>query len=196
MGSGVHSLGYFLFEVSDLEAWDHFLTEVVGVERGQTLVEGLVPYRTDERAARILLREGPADDLVALGFEVPTETALAEVSARVGKAGYAIEPSSTGEARGRGVAGFARTFEPGGVAIEIFYGPVIAETPFRRDVVATGFVTGEQGVGHGQHRRAVSLRVQRRAGRQPEWGVRRSPSSRLCPSLWTSLKGPFDRAGF
>ena len=52
MESGVHSLGYFLFEVSDLDAWDHFLTKVIGVERGEALGEGLVPYRTDERAAR------------------------------------------------------------------------------------------------------------------------------------------------
>ena len=58
MGSGVHSLGYFLFEVSDLNAWDHFLTKVVGVERGEPLGQGLVPYRMDERAARILLRQG------------------------------------------------------------------------------------------------------------------------------------------
>ena len=70
MAAGVHSLGYFLFEVSDLDAWDHFLTQVIGVERGEALGEGLVPYRTDDRAARILLRRGPADDLIALGFEV------------------------------------------------------------------------------------------------------------------------------
>jgi biphenyl-2,3-diol 1,2-dioxygenase len=148
MGSGVHSLGYFLFEVSDLDAWDHFLTKVIGVERGEALSEGLVPYRTDERAARILLRRGPADDLIALGFEVPDESALAEVSSRIREKGHAIEPAQTGEARMRGVAGFARTFEPGGVALELFYGPTTAETPFRRDLVAAGFVTGEQGVGH------------------------------------------------
>ncbi|MBW2629906.1 MAG: glyoxalase, partial [Deltaproteobacteria bacterium] len=80
MASGVHSLGYFLFEVSDLGAWDHFLTKVIGAERGKALGEGLVPYRTDERAARILLRQGPADDLIALGFEVPSAQALYEVT--------------------------------------------------------------------------------------------------------------------
>ena len=148
MGSRVHSLGYFLFEVSDLNAWDHFLTKVVGVERGEPLGQGLVPYRMDERAARILLRQGPADDLIALGFEVPSEDALAHVAARVRAAGHGVEDASVDEARARGVADFVRTFEPGGVALELFHGPVIAETPFRRDVVATRFVTGEQGIGH------------------------------------------------
>jgi 2,3-dihydroxybiphenyl 1,2-dioxygenase len=148
MGSDVHGLGYFLFEVSDLDAWDRFLTKVVGVERGETLDQGLVPYRTDERAARILLRQGPADDLIALGFEVQGEDALGEVSAKARVAGHSIEDATRGEAEARGVAGLVRTFEPGGVALELFHGPVMADTPFRRDLVSTGFVTGEQGVGH------------------------------------------------
>ena len=148
MGAGVHSLGYFLFEVSDLDAWDHFLTQVIGVERGEALGEELVPYRTDDRAARILLRSGPADDLIALGFEVADEHALAKVVADVRGAGHAVQPAAGGEARARGVADFATTFEPGGVALELFYGPLVAETPLRRDLVRAGFVTGDQGVGH------------------------------------------------
>lgn len=148
MGSAVHSLGYFLFEVCDLDAWDHFLTEVIGVERGDALGEGLVPYRTDERAARILLRHGPADDLVALGFETPNEASQHELSRHVREAGYTVQPVLPDEAKARGVEGLIRTFEPGGVALELFHGPVLAETPFRREKVAAGFVTGEQGVGH------------------------------------------------
>lgn len=148
METGVESLGYFLFEVSDLDAWDHFLTRVIGLERGEALRRELVPYRMDERAARILLRRGAADDLVALGFEVPSEQALREVAARARAAGHPVEPAGAKEAEARGVAGFVRTFEPGGVAIELFHGPVLADSPFGRHVVAAGFVTGEQGVGH------------------------------------------------
>jgi 2,3-dihydroxybiphenyl 1,2-dioxygenase len=148
MGSGVHSLGYFLFEVSDLDAWDHFLTKVIGAEGGEALGEALVAYRTDDRAARILLKQGPADDLIALGFEVPSEQALDEVAKQVQDAGYSAQPGSESEANARGVGGFVRTFEPGGVAVELFYEPALAGTPFRRDKVAAGFVTGEQGVGH------------------------------------------------
>ncbi|TFH32670.1 MAG: 2,3-dihydroxybiphenyl 1,2-dioxygenase [Myxococcales bacterium] len=148
MGSSVHSLGYFLFEVSDLDAWDHFLTKVIGAERGEALGEELVPYRTDDRAARILLKQGPADDLIALGFEVPSEQSLHEVAKRVRDAGYAAETGSESEAVARGVEGFVRTFEPGGVAVELFYEPALGSAPFRRDEVAAGFITGEQGIGH------------------------------------------------
>jgi len=148
MESAVHSLGYFLFEVSDLDAWDHFLTEVIGAERGEALGEGLQPYRTDDRAARILLRQGRADDLVALGFEVPSVPLLHEVSAHIREAGFEVAPAPADECKARGVEGLIRTHEPGGVAVEIFHGPAMAETPFRRQKVVTGFVTGEQGVGH------------------------------------------------
>ncbi|MBW2191315.1 MAG: biphenyl 2,3-dioxygenase, partial [Deltaproteobacteria bacterium] len=113
MGSGVHSLGYFLFEVSDLDAWDRFLTKVIGAQRGEALGEGLVPYRTDDRAARILLRQGPADDLVALGFEVPSEQVLHEVTVHVREGGHSIDVGSADEAKARGVKGLVRTFEPG-----------------------------------------------------------------------------------
>ena len=133
MASGVHSLGYFLFEVSDLDAWDHCLTNVLGVEKGEALGEGLIPYRTDERAARILLRQGPADDLIALGFEVPSEQALHEITTHVREAGHSVDSASADEAKARGVKGFVRTFEPGGVAVELFYEPVLADAPFRRE---------------------------------------------------------------
>lgn len=148
MASGAHSLGYFLFEVSDLEAWDRFLTRVVGVERGEALGGDLVAYRTDERAARIFLRHGPADDLIALGFEVESEQDMHELSSHVRSAGHPIEVGADGEAEARGVAGFVRTYEPGGVAIEIFHGPALAAQPFAHELVATGFVTGDLGVGH------------------------------------------------
>lgn len=148
MGSAVHSLGYFLFEVSDLDAWDRFLIEVVGAERGDAFGEGLLLYRTDDRAARILLRQGPADDVVALGFEVANAELVHEVSAHIREAGFEVQAALPEEAKARAVEGLIRTCEPGGVALEVFHGPAIAEVPFRREKVLTGFVTGEQGVGH------------------------------------------------
>lgn len=148
MDNDIHSLGYFLFEVSDLGAWDDFLTRVVGVERGDRMDGDLVPYRTDDRAARILLRRGPADDLLALGFEVSDEQAAHRLASRIEDGGHRVEVFGSVEAQARGVGGFIRTFEPGGVAIELYYGPLQADVGFRRDVVKAGFVTGEQGVGH------------------------------------------------
>jgi 2,3-dihydroxybiphenyl 1,2-dioxygenase len=147
-GSNVHSLGYLVFEVVNLEAWDRFLTDVIGAERGAVLAGSLVPYRIDERAARVLLREGPAEDLVALGFETPNEQLLEAVAAHAREAGHHVEPATSQEAGARGVSTIVRTVEPGGVAVELFCGPIEAETPFRMQVAKNGFVTGDQGLGH------------------------------------------------
>jgi biphenyl-2,3-diol 1,2-dioxygenase len=148
METNVHSLGYFIFEVSDLEAWDRFLTDVIGAEKGAALGTPLIPYRVDGRAARILVREGPADDLVALGFETPSEERLQALAAHARERGHGTEPATSEEAAARGVSTLVRTFEPGGVAVELFCGPIEAEAPFRMQTVRKGFVTGDQGLGH------------------------------------------------
>ncbi|MFZ1862573.1 MAG: VOC family protein, partial [Polyangiales bacterium] len=124
------------------------MTKVVGVERGAELGEGLIPYRTDERAARILLQEGPADDLIALGFEMTSEPALHGLAERIREAGHPVATLSSEQAKARGVSGSFRTVEPGGVAIELCHGPLAADTPFQRKLVKAGFITGEQGIGH------------------------------------------------
>lgn len=144
----IRSLAYFVFEVSDLEAWDHFLTRVIGVERGEQADEDLVPYRTDDRTARILLRRGPADDLLALGFEVTDRRAAERLAKRIEGAGHRVEPLDAEEALARGMKSGFRTFEPGGVAIELCCQPTMAARPFGRELVKAGFVTGDQGVGH------------------------------------------------
>ena len=127
MGSGVHSLGYFLFEVSDLDAWDHFLTKVLGVERGEALGEGLVPYRTDERAARISAPAGAGRRLDRARLRgAQRADLLHEVTTHVREAGRSADPAfPPTEASGarRRVASFGPS-SPGGVAVELFYGPV------------------------------------------------------------------------
>lgn len=148
MINDIHSLAYFVFEVSDLGAWDHFLTRVIGVEPGEQAGKELLPYRCDDRAARILLRHGPADDLMALGFEVSDRRSAEHLAKRIDGAGHRVQALESEEARARGMTGGFRTFEPGGVAIELCYEPCTATQPFRRELVRTGFITGNQGVGH------------------------------------------------
>lgn len=147
-GEGVKGLAYLLFEVSDLEAWDRFMTRVIGAERSPSVDPALAWYRIDEQAARILLREGPSDDVVALGFELEDESAFRAVAERLEQAGHRVERSPEPEARARGVSQMLRTYEPGGVAVELVCEPARAMERFAGSFVKSGFVTGEQGVGH------------------------------------------------
>jgi 2,3-dihydroxybiphenyl 1,2-dioxygenase len=147
-GKGVQGLAYLLFEVSDLGAWDRFLTRVIGAERSPSVDSPLSWYRIDDLAARILLQKGPADDVIALGFEVDDEDALGVTAERVRQAGHRVDAASDGEAMARGVRKMVRTYEPGGVAIELVCEPARASERFHHEVVKSGFVTGDQGVGH------------------------------------------------
>lgn len=144
----VLGVGYFVFEVADLAAWHTLLVSGLGLTDGGLLADGMRAYRLDERSARVLLREGSADDLVALGFEVDGEAALAAVEGRAREAGVAFERASEADAAARCVAALARVVEPGGVVLELFAGAVAASEPLDRSINAGGFVTGVLGAGH------------------------------------------------
>ena len=72
----IAALGYLEFEVSDLDKWEKFATQVLGVAMDRTV--GGATLRWDERAVRVFLHEGPLDDLSALGFECADEDELAD----------------------------------------------------------------------------------------------------------------------
>ena len=132
-------LGFLAFEVASPAAWDTFLTEVcglVGVGDGR--------YRLDGHAWRIQVREGPLDDLAAVGWELPADT-LDSTVARLEAAGH------SGRHADPDVRSAARrwcTTDPGGVPTELVTGLARAETPFHSNVVPGGFVADELGMGH------------------------------------------------
>ncbi|MGW2223376.1 hypothetical protein ACWCSD_51000, partial [Nonomuraea sp. NPDC001684] len=73
--SGVKELGYVVYEVSDLADWEHFAVELLGMRFGEK-TDGGFTLRTDEKAHRWIVTGGPADDLVATGYEVSDAAAL------------------------------------------------------------------------------------------------------------------------
>jgi 2,3-dihydroxybiphenyl 1,2-dioxygenase len=140
-------LGYLGFEVKDLAVWEAFATGVLGVgvaeRRG---AEGL-SLRMDDYARRIFLEPGAADDLSVIGWEVPGEALLDELVARLSASGVDVRLGSNEEAKRRGVVRLFKLSDPAGVPLELFTGPEIGP-PFRSEHVRSGFVTGEQGLGH------------------------------------------------
>ncbi|MFE4956539.1 hypothetical protein ACFRCW_21135 [Streptomyces sp. NPDC056653] len=73
--SGVKELGYVVYEVSSLADWEHFGVTLLGMQLGEKTGNGFT-LRTDEKAHRWVISEGPADDLVATGYEVEGADAL------------------------------------------------------------------------------------------------------------------------
>lgn len=145
---GVKSLGYWGFEVSDAQAWRRFLVDSLGLAPPASEADGADVYRVDEYRSRIRVYEGPADDVVLVGWEVAGPAALDALFESLEKAGYSPRRGDQALANARCVEDLIVVEDPDGIRTEIFWGPEMAPTPFSSPLVADGFVASGNGVGH------------------------------------------------
>ncbi|HVV35116.1 MAG TPA: VOC family protein [Acidimicrobiales bacterium] len=131
-------LGYLVIEVPDPDILTPVLRDVVG------LMPGDAPntWRNDDKAQRVIVQAGAANDAVAVGIEAVDAAAFDAVVARTG----ATPDASLAAARR--VKRLARTRAPWGVDVEIVLGLADAPTPFHSDFAPGGFLTDGVGFGH------------------------------------------------
>ena len=145
--SELQNLAYIVVEASDLASWQDYAVNIVGLAKGQSDGKSL-GLRMDDHPWRILLEEGPADDLSAAGWDLGSAQALdSYVEALRGKGLVVTE----GDPVSRAVSKLYRTEDPIGFSHEFFHGRtgVESETPAVSPVVrGDGFVTGDLGIGH------------------------------------------------
>jgi 2,3-dihydroxybiphenyl 1,2-dioxygenase len=135
-------LGYVVLEVPEPDILTPALGEVVGLLPGAATPTGAATWRNDQRAHRLILEQGPANDATAIGFEVVDGPAFDEVVARVGAT---ERPDDAGTRR---VARLARTRAPWGTDVEIVLGVADDPVPFSSALVPGGFLTDGVGFGH------------------------------------------------
>ena len=141
-------LAYTLVEGRAVDAFDAFATDILGLQRAASPGPGTTAYRLDEKAQRILVRQGDADDLVAAGFEAPSEAAFVAAIERARAAGASPQAGSADEARLRKVAEFVWFADPEGNRVELCRGLENASEPFSSKAMPGGFKTGSLGMGH------------------------------------------------
>ncbi|MEQ8266537.1 MAG: VOC family protein [Parvibaculum sp.] len=145
---GVASLGYIGFEVSDLKAWDGYLTGFLGLMPGRGNGTS-ARYRMDDRAFRIHLDKGAADDISFIGLEVEAPEGLQELRERLEKAGVSCSPASDNLKKERGVRDLLVLTDPAGLQVEVYVGATaLTNMPFHSPAGVSGFMTGGQGAGH------------------------------------------------
>lgn len=145
----VRQLGYLGLSVSDLGAWQEFATQVLGLEAARPSADGPLYLRLDECHHRFLVYEGGKDDIAFAGWEVDDERALGALGEQLAKAGTKVTAGTADEARERRVAGLLRFEDPSGIGGELYYGLLQTfERPFHSPRPISGFVTGDQGLGH------------------------------------------------
>src|SRR5262249_13430182 len=110
--------------------------------------DGSVAFRIDDQAQRIVVHPGPRDDVAYAGFEVDDEATLRRLSEELTEAGFPTAALGNDIAHARRVKRVLRVEDPNGVPIELFHGPERASDRFRSSLVPSGFVTGDEGLGH------------------------------------------------
>lgn len=146
--TAVSQLGTIGFEVSDLEAWETFATQIIGATIADRYEDGGFSLRWDDRHHRAFVRPGPRDDLAFLGFECANDADLETTAAALRDAGHELVAGTAEECAERRVAKLYKFKEIGGNPAEIYIGPSMADTPFQSPVVRSGFVAGDMGLGH------------------------------------------------
>ncbi len=145
---GVSSLGYLGFEVSRPDEWEEFATNILGLVVAGRGADGSIALSLDQYRQRIVLHPGGADDLVYIGWEVEEGEVLGALRARLEAAGLAIVETTPEDNAARRVEDLVRFTDPNGIVSELFVAPEVAPEPFRSPLVRSGFVTGEEGLGH------------------------------------------------
>ncbi len=143
----IQELAYLAFEVADIDAWRRFCGGVLGLMLVEDSGDAFVG-RMDGRAARFFVSEGPADDLVAVGWQVDSPIALDGVGNKLEHAGFAVEHGDAEAAASRKVSQLIRATDPAGTPLEFVLDPANSDVPFASDLVPGGFVTDDMGLGH------------------------------------------------
>lgn len=139
------NLGYLLAESQRLDEWRRFACDGLGVH-ADAAQRGTIALRIDQHARRIIVREGPAEDVIALGWQLDSEPALHLALERLRTKGITVQEGSGDAAAVRGVEKFWAFDGPKRLRVELFTQPLCSDAPL--DMQASGFVTGAQGMGH------------------------------------------------
>jgi 2,3-dihydroxybiphenyl 1,2-dioxygenase len=119
----------------------------VGLLPGDGALAGRA-FRNDDRAARVFVEEGPADDCSLLAFVATDRAAFDAVAARLATAGYPLTEGTAAQAAARGVDRLAHGDSPWRVRFELVLDQAPAGTAFDSPLVAGGFQTDGVGFGH------------------------------------------------
>lgn len=144
----IRSLGYIGLTASDLDAWSKFGSDVLGLMQVEG-PEGSLRFRIDSHEWRIAVERGDADDITFAGFQVAGPEALEKFAQQLSDAGVTITRGDEALAKRRGVSDLIFCQDPDGLQVEIYYGASERfEEPFVSTKGVSGFVTGDQGLGH------------------------------------------------
>jgi 2,3-dihydroxybiphenyl 1,2-dioxygenase len=141
-------LAYLGIEVPDPASLTPFFADVVGLVPGESGPPGAVTWRNDDKAQRIIVEPGPADDASYVGLEAVDDDAFDAVAQRLATAGFPVREGPDDERASRRVCRLAHTMAPWGVRVELVEGLEDTSAAYSSPLVPGGFLTRGVGFGH------------------------------------------------
>lgn len=142
-------LGYLGLGVSNLDAWRRFATTILGLEVFPPEPDGSMLARMDDHQYRFVITRDAADDLNLIGWEMRDERALSGLAERLRAAGVQVREGDAAACNRRRVVKLIEFLDPNGIPSEAYSGPLLNRAqPFQCPRVLSGFVAGDQGLGH------------------------------------------------
>jgi len=138
-------MGYVVVGSRRLDQWKRFATEAIGLHLALDEPAALA-LRMDEHARRLIIEQDPAEDVLAIGWQLDSAATLDVVLGRLAARSVSVEQVAGEQAAARGVEGLYRFTGPKGLSIELFTTPLIDATPLA--MRCSGYVTGAAGMGH------------------------------------------------
>lgn len=139
-------LGYIVIESQRFSEWRRFGKDAIGMHLDE-LSPGVVRFRLDDHQARFIVVRGPAEDVVAIGWELDDHESFDQIVGRVTNHGVPTVAGTEDDAAIRGVERLIRFPGPNRLAQEIFTRAHLTEEPLAM-TNRGGFVTGTAGMGH------------------------------------------------
>lgn len=150
MTARISNLGYAVFGVSDLDAWQRFAQDIIGLQLGRGVPGESLALRMDDYEQRLLLTRSGEDDLLALGWEFDSEDDVESFVERLQRGKVQVVAGSPELADSRRVTRLYRCDDPNGFAHEFYVAAARAPMAdaFRSKVLRGGIDAGRLGAGH------------------------------------------------
>ncbi|MBW4091502.1 MAG: biphenyl 2,3-dioxygenase [Proteobacteria bacterium] len=143
----LRSLGYVGIGARDLDAWETFGTNLLGMQVAERARSSLA-LRMDDRRQRLIVDRDAPDGHRYFGWEVADHDALERVATAVETAGRAVTRAPAALADRRLVREMISFTDPSDNLLEVFHGARSAAEAFRPGRAISGFRTGPLGLGH------------------------------------------------
>lgn len=147
MAACVSTLGYVGFGVQDIQKWQAYATEVLGLMIASQDPERIT-FKMDAHPFRLCVEKSTEDKLAYAGWELANQRDYEAVIESLERANAKVAPGDEAGARARCVARYAAATDPSGNPFEIYFGRTNLADNFQSPAGVKRFVTNGMGMGH------------------------------------------------